>query len=88
MSDLPDRGRSITATFKHNFVAVKAFIDEKPYATFDEIELETSFSRGTIFTIVHHHLDMRKKPQGGYPTNIKKRESSRLQRKFGHTRSR
>ena len=58
LSDLPGRGRSKTVISKLNIDAVKAVIDENPYATFDEIELETSLSRGTIFSILHHHLDM------------------------------
>ena len=48
------------AIFKPNIAAVKAVIDENPYANYDEIELETSLNRGTIFIILHHHLDMRK----------------------------
>ena len=60
LSDLPGRGRSITATFKHNIAAAKAFINEDPYATYDETEVETSLSRGKIFTILHYHLNMRK----------------------------
>ena len=41
LSDLSGRGRSITTTSKHKIAAVKAMIDENPYATFDEIKLET-----------------------------------------------
>ena len=55
LSDLPGRGRSKTATCKHNIEAVKAVIEKNPYATYDEIEVETSPSRGTIFTVLHHH---------------------------------
>ena len=41
------------ATSKHNIAPVNAVIDENPYATYDEIEVETSLIRGTIFTILH-----------------------------------
>ena len=51
LSDLPNRGRSITATSKHNIAAAKAVIEENPYVTFDEIVLEKSFSRDTIYCI-------------------------------------
>ena len=60
LSDLPDRGRSTKATSKHNIEAVKAVIDENPYATFDEIEVEISISRGTKFTILHGILVIEK----------------------------
>lgn len=60
LKDKSGRGRSITALTNHNIKAVKAVIDQNPYANYDEIEHETSLSRGSIFTILHHKLDLRK----------------------------
>jgi histone-lysine N-methyltransferase SETMAR len=53
-------GRPITATVPTNIDAVRNFIEEDPYCTYDEIEAETSFNQYTIQTILHDHLHLRK----------------------------
>jgi [histone H3]-lysine36 N-dimethyltransferase SETMAR len=63
VEDLKDQlrpGRPITETIKVNIERVRAVIENDPWCSYDEIEAETSLSRGTIHTIIHDHLKMRK----------------------------
>ena len=60
---LEDKQRSgcpITETIKDNIERVRTLIEEGPWCTYDEIEAETSLSRGTIHTIIHDHLKKKK----------------------------
>jgi [histone H3]-lysine36 N-dimethyltransferase SETMAR len=62
-NDLKDKhreGRPITGTTLVNIERVRVVIENDPWCSFDEIEAETSLSRGTIHTIIHEHLKMRK----------------------------
>ena len=43
-----------------NIDKVDQLIEENPYISYDEIQAETSISRGTIFTIIHDQLKLRK----------------------------
>lgn len=58
--DQPRPGRSITRTNSDNISLVKAVIDVNPYASYDEIQEETLLCHGTINTIIHDHLQLRK----------------------------
>jgi histone-lysine N-methyltransferase SETMAR len=63
VEDLKDQhrpGRPITETTPVNIERVRAVIENDPWCSYDEIEAETSLSRGTIHTIIHMHLKMRK----------------------------
>ena len=53
-------GRPIVETLPGNISEVQALVEQDPYITFDEIEAETSLSRGTLFSIIHDHLKLRK----------------------------
>ncbi|CAF4422873.1 unnamed protein product, partial [Didymodactylos carnosus] len=53
-------GRPITETTPANIDKVKAVIEEDPYCTYDEIEAETSLSRGTVNRIIHDALQLKK----------------------------
>lgn len=53
-------GRPITEKTAVNIERVRLVIQDNPYSTFDEIEAETSLSRGTIQTIIHDCLEMKK----------------------------
>ena len=61
--DLEDEerlGRPITATTSACIEVISDLIKSNPYINFDEMEAETSYSRGSIFNIVHEHLKLRK----------------------------
>ena len=58
--DQPRAGRPITESSQSNIDRVRAVIDENPWSSYDEIEAETSLSRGTIFKIIHESLKMKK----------------------------
>ena len=60
INDKPRQGRPITETTPVNIDKVRAVIENDPCCSYDEIEAETSLSRGTIQTIIHEHLKMRK----------------------------
>jgi len=60
INDKPRQGRPITETTPVNIDKVRAVIENDPWCSYDEIEAETSLSRGTIQTIIHEHLKMRK----------------------------
>jgi [histone H3]-lysine36 N-dimethyltransferase SETMAR len=58
--DLPRSGRPITETNFANVQRVRSFIEEDPWCTYDDIEEESSLSRGTILRIIHDHLKLHK----------------------------
>jgi len=60
IEDEPRPGRSVSKTSEENTQLVKSIIDEDPHVTYDNIEAETSLSHGTISTITHAHLKLRK----------------------------
>ncbi len=63
MEDLKDQhrpGRPITETTPANIERDRDVIEDNPRCSYDEIEAETSLSRGTIHTIIHTHLNMGK----------------------------
>ena len=60
LEDKTRQGRPITKTSPDNIEAVRHLVEEDPHITYDEIEAETSLSRGSIHTILHEHLKLRK----------------------------
>ena len=58
--DEPRAGRPITEKTQENIELVRAIITENPYATYDEVEAETSLCRGTIHGIIHDSLNLKK----------------------------
>ena len=63
VDDLKDKhrkGRPITETIHANIERVRAVIENDPWCTYDEIEAQTTLSRGTIEAIIHEHLKMKK----------------------------
>lgn len=60
IEDMPRPGRPITKITPENIELVRSLINEDPHSTIDDLEAETSLSHGTIFTIIHEHLEMRK----------------------------
>jgi [histone H3]-lysine36 N-dimethyltransferase SETMAR len=60
LKDQPRSGRPITATNESNIGRVRDVIENNPWCSYDEIEAETSLSRGTIFNIIHDTLHMKK----------------------------
>ena len=58
--DEPRVGRPITGKCDENIDRVRSIIAENPYATYDEIEAETSLCRGTIHGIIHNSLKLKK----------------------------
>ena len=60
LHDEPRCGRPITATTDSNIELVRSIIEDNPYCTYDEIEAQSNLSRGTIQTIIHDCLQLRK----------------------------
>lgn len=58
--DDPRSGRPNTAVTQSNINDVKLFIEEDPYCTYYQIEEAFSLSHGSIHTIIHEHLKLRK----------------------------
>jgi hypothetical protein len=58
--DEPRVGCPITGKCDSNIDLVRRIIEGNPYATFDEIEAETSLCRGTIHGIIHDCLKLKK----------------------------
>ena len=56
----PRSGRPITASIQSNIEMVAALIEEDPYLTYKELVELTSLSAGTLNTIIHQHLKLRK----------------------------
>ena len=62
VDDLKDKhrkGRPITEPIYANIERVRAVIENGPWCTYDEIEAETTLSRGTIEAIIYEHLKMK-----------------------------
>lgn len=53
-------GRPVTGPTEENIQAVRSLIDQDPHSTYDDIEEETSLSRGTIQTIIRNYLKLKK----------------------------
>lgn len=60
IEDSPRSGRPVTAITPENIEEVRKIIEQDPHSTYADIEEELSLSRGTIFTIIHHHLKLKK----------------------------
>ena len=60
IEDHPRPGRPVTGPTEENIQEVRSLIEQDPHSTYDDIEAETSLSRGTIETIIHKYLNMRK----------------------------
>jgi hypothetical protein len=58
--DQPRPGRSITRTNLDIISLVKAVIDDNSYASYDEIKEETLLCHGTVNTVIHDSLQLRK----------------------------
>jgi len=53
-------GRPITATNQQNISQIENLVNENPHISLNQIEEETQLCRGTIETIIHQHLNLRK----------------------------
>lgn len=60
IEDDPRSGRPVTELTEENIQAVQRIIEKDPHSTYDDIEEDTSLSRGTIQTIIHSHLKLKK----------------------------
>ena len=60
IEDQPRSGRPVSGTTEENIELVRSVVEANPHSTYDEIEVETELSRGTIFNIIHDHLKLRK----------------------------
>ena len=60
IEDQPRSGRPVSETTEENIELVRSVVEADPHSTYDEIEVETELSRGTIFNIIHDHLKLRK----------------------------
>ena len=63
VDDLEDKhrkGNSITETIHANIERVRAVIENNSWFTYNEIQAETTLSRGTIEAIIHEHLKLKK----------------------------
>ena len=61
--DIKDKSRSghqITANTTANIELVRQVVEDNPHVSYEEIEAETSLSRGTIERIIHDSLNLRK----------------------------
>lgn len=60
VEDNPRPGRPLSVTTNENIQQIQRLIEENPHCTYDELEAETDISRGTIYTIIHDHLKLKK----------------------------
>jgi len=60
LEDQPRSGRPITEVIQPNIDKIDQLIEENPWITYDEIEALSSLSRGTIQTIIHDCLKLKK----------------------------
>jgi len=60
IEDIPRPGRPVTETTPENIELIQSLIEEDPHATYDDLEAQTELCRGTIFNIIHEHLQLRK----------------------------
>ena len=70
LEDKHRSGRPITETTPSNIDKVRSVIDNNPWCSYDQIEVETSLSRGTIQNIIHDHLKMKKKTSRWVPHHL------------------
>jgi histone-lysine N-methyltransferase SETMAR len=70
VEDKPRSGRPVTQTTTENIELVQSVIEADPHSTYDDIEAETLLSRGTIETIIHDHLKMKKVTSRWVPHNL------------------
>jgi histone-lysine N-methyltransferase SETMAR len=60
IEDDPRSGRPVTETTEENIQRVQALIEEDRHLSYSDLEALTSLSHGTIHTILHDHLKLRK----------------------------
>lgn len=60
IEDNPRSGRPVTRPAEENIQVVQRIIEKDPHSTYDDIEEETSLSRGAIQTIIHSRLELKK----------------------------
>ena len=60
VEDEPRPGRPVTEATSDNIKEVRRLIDNDPYLTIDEIQVETGLSHGTAQRIVSDHLQLKK----------------------------
>jgi len=53
-------GRPITETTSENIEQVRDLINDDPYVTIDELEVQSGLSHGTVQRIVSDHLQLKK----------------------------
>lgn len=81
VEDEPRSGRPVTEKTQDNIQLIRTLIEEDPHSTYADLEAETSLSRGTIFTIIHEDLQMRKVSSRWVPhqlTQYQKQERVRI----------
>lgn len=71
VEDEPRSGRPSTATTKANIQRVDELVDEDRRITIRAIEAHTSLSLQTIYSILHDHLDLRKRKSRWVPHLLK-----------------
>ncbi len=69
-------GRPITKTTPDNIEIVRQLVEEDPYIKYDQIEAETSLSQGSIHTILHEHLELRKITSRWVPHKLTEKNKS------------
>lgn len=70
IEDQPREGRPVTSTTTENIELVQSLIEADPHSTYDDIEAETTLSRGVIEIIIHKHLKMKKVASRWVPHNL------------------
>lgn len=60
MEDEGRPGRPITETTAENIEQVRLLIDDNPYITIEEVQVQTDLSYGTVQRIISDHLKLRK----------------------------
>ena len=60
IEDKPRAGRPITAVTTQNIAIVKDLIEDNPSISYDQMIAQTSLSNGSLTTILHKHLYVRK----------------------------
>ena len=70
VEDKPRSGHPVTQTTTENIDMVRNLIEADPHSTYADIQAETLLSHGTIETILHEHLEMRKVTSRWVPHNL------------------
>lgn len=78
IKDDPRSGRPITTLTEDNIELVREIIDDNPYATYVEIEVQTSLSPPTIYSIIHEHLGLRKVASRYVPHNLTQKNKQEI----------